>query len=41
MSNFTFLAHNWPVLAGLGELAEQNLYHDPNSTLTEMVELMG
>jgi len=36
MSNFAFLSDNWPVLAGLGELAEKNLYHDPNTSLIKL-----
>lgn len=36
MSNFAFLADNWPVLAGLAELAEKNLYHDPNTSLIKL-----
>jgi len=36
MSNFAFLSPTWPVLADLGELAEKNLYHDPNTSLIKL-----
>lgn len=36
MSNFAFLSAAWPVLADLGELAEKNLYHDPNTSLIKL-----
>lgn len=36
MSNFAFLSSTWPVLAGLGELAEKNLHHDPNTSLIKL-----
>ncbi|MCK8827629.1 type I restriction-modification system endonuclease [Natroniella acetigena] len=35
-SNFDFLKESWPILANLGELAEQNLYDDPNTTLIKL-----
>ena len=35
-SNFEFLREHWPVLADLGELAEKNLYTDPNTTLIKL-----
>jgi type I restriction enzyme, R subunit len=35
-SNFVFLTDRWPLLASLGELAERNLYHDPNTTLLKL-----
>ena len=35
-SNFEFLREQWPILADLGELAEQNLYTDPNTTLIKL-----
>ena len=36
MSNFGFLSPTWPVLAGLGGLAEKNLYVDPNTSLIKL-----
>jgi len=36
MSNFSFLSPPWPVLAELGELAERNLYIDPNTSLIKL-----
>ena len=36
MSNFAFLSSSWPVLAGLGDLAEKNLYLDPNTSLIKL-----
>ena len=36
ISNFAFLAKNWPKLARHAEFAEQNLYHDPNTTLSKL-----
>jgi type I restriction enzyme R subunit len=36
MSNFAFLSPTWPVLAELSELAEINLYHDPNTSLIKL-----
>ena len=36
MSNFGFLSPTWPVLAGLGGLAEKNLYIDPNTSLIKL-----
>ncbi|SJZ78159.1 DUF4145 domain-containing protein [Selenihalanaerobacter shriftii] len=35
-SNFSFLRDEWPTLSDLGELAEQNLYRDPNTTLVKL-----
>ncbi|MGD6803939.1 type I restriction-modification system endonuclease [Rossellomorea aquimaris] len=35
-SNFSFLRGNWDVLANLGESAEKNVYHDPQSTLMKL-----
>jgi len=35
-SNFSFLSSHWPILASLGELAERNLHHDPNTTLLKL-----
>lgn len=47
MSNFSFLEKQFPLLAELGEKAEQYLYTDPNTTMfklrslgEKMVELM-
>jgi type I restriction enzyme R subunit len=36
MNNFGFLSATWPVLADLGELAEKNLNHDPNTSLIKL-----
>ena len=36
MSNFGFLSPTWPVLAELGDLAEKNLYIDPNTSLIKL-----
>ena len=36
MSNFGFLSPAWPVLAELGDLAEKNLYLDPNTSLIKL-----
>lgn len=36
MSNFALLSSTWPVLADLGELAEKNLHHDPNTSLIKL-----
>ena len=36
MSNFSFLSPDWPVLNELGELAERNLYIDPNTSLIKL-----
>jgi type I restriction enzyme R subunit len=36
MSNFDFLSPTWPVLAELGDLAEKNLYLDPNTSLIKL-----
>lgn len=36
MSNFSFLSYDWPVLKELGELAERNLYIDPNTSLIKL-----
>lgn len=35
-SNFTFLRERWPILADLGELAEKNIYKDPNTSLYKL-----
>ena len=35
-SNFSFLKEKWPILNSLGELAENNLYTDPNTTLIKL-----
>ncbi|MCK5437338.1 MAG: DUF4145 domain-containing protein, partial [Desulfobulbaceae bacterium] len=34
--NFSFLAEHWPLLAEVGDLAEKNLYHDPNTSLVKL-----
>ncbi|MCD6388517.1 MAG: type I restriction-modification system endonuclease [Desulfobulbaceae bacterium] len=34
--NFNFLADQWPLLAEVGDLAETNLYHDPNTSLIKL-----
>ena len=34
--NFSFLAEHWPLLAEVGDLAEKNLYHDPNTSLIKL-----
>jgi type I restriction enzyme R subunit len=34
--NFSFLADKWPLLAEMGDLAEKNLYHDPNTSLIKL-----
>ena len=36
MSNFSFLSSAWPLLSELGELAERNLYVDPNTSLIKL-----
>ncbi len=36
MSNFSYLSPDWPVLNELGELAERNLYIDPNTSLIKL-----
>jgi type I restriction enzyme R subunit len=36
LSNFSFLSPPWSVLAELGELAERNLYIDPNTSLIKL-----
>ena len=36
MSNFSFLSTAWPMLADLGDLAEKNLYIDPNTSLIKL-----
>lgn len=36
MSNFDSLSPSWPVLADLGNLAEKNLYLDPNTSLIKL-----
>jgi type I restriction enzyme, R subunit len=35
-SNFSFFRGKWDVLANLGETAENNLYHDPQTTLFKL-----
>lgn len=35
-SNFAFLRERWPILADLGELAEKNIYKDPNTSLYKL-----
>lgn len=35
-SNFSFFRGNWDVLANLGETAEKNLYHDPQTTIFKL-----
>jgi type I restriction enzyme R subunit len=35
-SNFQFLEDKWPLLANLGNLAENNLYSDPNTSLIKL-----
>jgi type I restriction enzyme ecoKI R protein len=32
-SNFNFLQNDWQGLAKIGEMAEYNLYKDPNTTI--------
>ena len=34
--NFSFLADKWPLLSEMGDLAEKNLYHDPNTSLIKL-----
>ncbi len=34
--NFNFLADKWPLLAEVGDLAEKNLYRDPNTSLIKL-----
>lgn len=34
--NFNFLTDTWPLLAEVGDLAENNLYHDPNTSLIKL-----
>jgi type I restriction enzyme R subunit len=36
VSNFVFLEEKWPVLANLGETAEKNPHHDPNTSLIKL-----
>jgi len=36
MSNFSFLSPSWPMLAELGDLAEKNLFIDPNTSLIKL-----
>lgn len=36
ISNFNFLNEKWPILSQLGELAERNVYVDPNTTLFKL-----
>lgn len=35
-SNFTFLKAKWPMLSNLGQLAESNIYQDPNTSLIKL-----
>ncbi|MBG9551270.1 type I restriction-modification system endonuclease [Cytobacillus firmus] len=35
-SNFSFFSGKWDVLANLGETAENNLYHDPQTTIFKL-----
>ena len=35
-SNFSFLKENWANLAEIAELAEENLYQDPNTTIVKL-----
>ncbi|QGR00081.1 type I restriction-modification system endonuclease [Paenibacillus psychroresistens] len=35
-SNFEFLFTKWPILATIGETAEKNLHHDPNTTMIKL-----
>ncbi|WIF95099.1 type I restriction-modification system endonuclease [Caminicella sporogenes] len=35
-SNFSFLKDKWPILANLGEMAEKNIYKDPNTSLYKL-----
>ena len=35
-SNFLFLKDKWPNLSELAELAEENLYQDPNTTIIKL-----
>jgi type I restriction enzyme, R subunit len=35
-SNFSFLRGKWDVLANLGETAENNVYHDPHTTIMKL-----
>ncbi len=35
-SNFTFLETKWPMLLNLAQLAEKNIYQDPNTTLIKL-----
>lgn len=35
-SNFKFLEDKWPLLSKLAELAEKNLYSDPNTTMIKL-----
>lgn len=34
--NFSFLTDSWPLLAEAGNLAERNLFHDPNTSLIKL-----
>lgn len=36
IANFNFLSERWPILSQLGELAERNVYLDPNTTLFKL-----
>ncbi|PUU86014.1 MAG: DNA/RNA helicase, superfamily I, partial [Halanaerobium sp.] len=35
-SNFSFLKTKWSNLAEIAELAEENLYQDPNTTIVKL-----
>ena len=35
-SNFSFLKKKWSNLAEIAELAEENLYKDPNTTIVKL-----
>lgn len=38
-SNFAFLSERWPVLASLGQLAEEYVYTDPNSAMIKIRQI--
>lgn len=35
-SNFTFLSNHWNILSNLAEMAERNVYIDPNTSLIKL-----
>lgn len=35
-SNFSFFRGKWDALANLGESAENNVYHDPHTTIMKL-----